>query len=269
MIGCDGRRIPEVMKRLLRVAVAACAIVWAHTAWAQTAARIAAASDLKFALDEVIEAFRSDSSHAIIVTYGSSGNLFRQIAAGAPFELFLSADEAYVARLAESGLTVDGGTLYAQGRLVLYASEASRFVPDAQWQDFREAIRQGRIRRFAIANFDHAPYGRAAREALQAQGLWEALQPRLILGENVSQAAQFAASGSADGGLFAASLLRAPGLSARGRHVPVPRQWHAPLRQRMVLMKTASAEVRRFYAYLQGREAIDILARHGFERPAP
>lgn len=256
-------------KRLLACALAACVLALATGARAQALTRIAAASDLKFALDEVLRVYQRAGSRKLVVTYGSSGNLYRQIAAGAPFELFLSADEDYVARLAERGLTVDGGTPYAQGRLVLYASNGSVFVPDEEWRSFRDGVLQGRIRRFAVANPDHAPYGRAAREALQAQGLWEAIRSRLVLGENVSQAAQFAASGSADGGLFAESLLRAPELAGRGRAVRVPQQWHSPLRQRMVLTRTAGDEARRFYVYLQGREAIEILARHGFERPVP
>ncbi len=236
-------------------------------AWAQPAPAIAAASDLKFALDEVAANFRKDTGHALRISYGSSGNFARQIAQDAPFELFLSADESYVLQLAEQHHTPDRGQLYAIGRIVLFAPNGSSLQPDAQLADLRAAVSDGRIVRFAIANPEHAPYGRAAMQALQSAGLWGALRPHLVMGENVSQAAQFAASGSAQGGIFAYSLALAPAFGARGRYVLIPDKLHQPLRQRMVLTRKAGATARAFYDYLQQPAARAVLKRHGFVLP--
>ena len=145
-------------------------------AWAQPAPAIAAASDLKFALDEVAANFRKDTGHALRISYGSSGNFARQIAQDAPFELFLSADESYVLQLAEQHHTPDRGQLYAIGRIVLFAPNGSSLQPDAQLADLRAAVSDGRIVRFAIANPEHAPYGRAAMQALQSAGLTDDVQ---------------------------------------------------------------------------------------------
>ena len=246
-----------------------CLLAWllpmaASLAWAQPAPAIAAASDLKFALDEIAETFRKDTGQLLRISYGSSGNFTRQIAQDAPFELFLSADESYVFQLAEQGLTPDRGQLYAIGRIVLFAPNGSPLKPDAQLTDLRAAASDGRIARFAIANPEHAPYGRAAMQALQSAGLWDALRTRLVMGENVSQAAQFAASGSAQGGIFAYSLALAPAFGARGQYVLIPDKLHQPLRQRMVLTRKAGPTARVFYDYLQQSAARAVLKRHGF-----
>jgi molybdate transport system substrate-binding protein len=229
--------------------------------------RVAAASDLKFALDEIVSAFRQDTGRVVEPVYGSSGNLRRQIAQGAPFELFMSADEAFVFALADEQRTVDRGVLYAIGRLALFVPKGSPLKPDATLADLRAALRDGRLTRFAIANPEHAPYGRAAEQALRSQGLWDAIRPRLVLGENVSQAAQFAASGSAQGGIIAHSLVLAPQVGALGSHVLLPADWHAPLAQRMVLINGAGDGARAFYAYLQGPAARAILRSNGFALP--
>ncbi len=252
----------------LRNWVLACVLLLAGAgASAQQAPAIAAASDLKFALDAIAEAFHKDSGRSVRISYGSSGNFTRQIAQDAPFELFLSADESYVFQLAEQELTPDRGVLYAIGRIVLFAPNSSALKPDAQLADLRLAAADGRIKRFAIANPEHAPYGRAAMQALQSAGLWETLQPRLVLGENVSQAAQFAASGSAQGGIFAYSLALAPSFGARGRYVLIPQQLHQPLRQRMVLTRKAGDTTRAFYSYLQQPAARAVFKRYGFVLP--
>lgn len=228
---------------------------------------VAAASDLKFALDEVAALFRQRTGQAVRITYGSSGNFFRQISQGAPFELFLSADEQLVERLAQAGLTQDAGALYAVGRIALFVPAGSPVRADAELSDLREALADGRLRRLAIANPEHAPYGRAAREALVHAGLWEAAQPKLVLGENVSQAAQFAASGSAQAGIVALSLARAPAFASVGSHALVPATWHRPLRQRMVLLRGATPAAQALYAFLGEPPARAILERYGFALP--
>jgi len=228
---------------------------------------VAAASDLQFALDEIVARFERDTGIAPRVTYGSSGNFTRQIEQGAPFELFLSADEAYVDRLAERRLTRDRGTLYAVGRIVLFASHGSPLRPDAEMKHLAARLASGEAGRLAIANPEHAPYGRAAEQALRSLGLWSAVQPKLLLGENVAQAAQFASSGNADGGIFAYSLALAPALRDRGAFVLLPDSLHAPLRQRMVLLQGASPAAERLYDYLRSPAGRAILRQYGFVLP--
>ncbi len=229
---------------------------------------IAAASDLNYALADIAGRFAADTGYRVRLSFGSSGNFARQIAQGAGFALFMSADEAYVRRLQDAGLTEGAGDLYAIGRLALFVSGESPIKPGTDFAGLRQALADGRLGRFAIANPDHAPYGRAAREALEDARLWTALQGRLVLGENASQATQFAISGSTDGGLIPYSQALVPRVAARGSYLLVPADRHAPLRQRMVLIKGAGETARRFYEFLRGAAARAIFARYGFTLPA-
>jgi len=250
--------------------IIAAASIWtaaSSSAASAQAPTVAAASDLKFALEEIAAKFRADTRQDIKLTFGSSGNFTAQLMRGTPFEMFLPADESFVFRLADAGKTVDRGTLYAEGRIVLFAPKSSSLKPDGGFADLRAALKEGRIGRFAIANPEHAPYGRAAEQALKGQGLWEAIQPKLVLGENVSQAAQFATSGSAQGGIFAYSLAISPEVSVLGSYALIPVDWHAPLRQRMVLMKNAGDIAKSFYAYIQSPAMRAIFRKYGFMLP--
>jgi molybdate transport system substrate-binding protein len=231
------------------------------------APRVAAASDLQFALAEVAERFASESGDRVDLVFGSSGVLARQIQDGAPFDLFLSADEAFVGMLAGAGLTHDEGTLYAIGRIVLFAPPGSPLVPAGDLDGLATLVADGRVPRFAIANPEHAPYGRAAEQALRAHGLWDAIRPSLVLGENVSQAAQFATTGDAVGGIIAYSLALAPAMRDRGTWALIPETAHEPLRQRMVRLARTGPVSERFYRYLQQPAARDILERYGFVLP--
>ena len=228
---------------------------------------IAAASDLQFALDAIAARYEKDTGQKVRLTYGSSGNLARQLEQGAPFDIFLSADESLVVDLAKKGLTMDGGQLYAIGRIVLFSATPGVFTPDPQMNGLRGALADGRVRKFAIANPEHAPYGRAAQQALVAAGLWASVAPRLVVGENVSQAAQFAASGNTQGGIFALSLALAPAFAGRGAYVVLPDALHQPLRQRMVLMRRASAEARAFHRMLTEPGARQLFKQYGFVLP--
>lgn len=228
---------------------------------------LAAASDLKFAVDEIAVQFRESTKRDVKLVFGSSGNFYRQIGQGAPFEIFMSADESFVFKLAQAGRTEDRGQLYATGRIVLFVPHASKIAVDPQLSGLKAAIAAGQVRRFAIANPEHAPYGRAAEEALRKAGVWDAVRPRLVLGENVSQAAQFASGGSADGGIFAYSLVLAPQIEKLGRFVLIPEDLHKPLRQRMVLVKGAGETARAFYRYLQEPAARAVFRRYGFALP--
>ena len=253
------------MKRLL--AGIALGLAYLASAAAAEIPVIAAASDLQFALGEISSRFTRETAKQVKLSMGSSGNFKMQISAGAPFELFMSADESYVDALHKEGRTLDSGTLYAIGRIVLFAPHGSALKPDPAMRGLADLIAAGQVGRFAIANPEHAPYGRAAREALSRAGLWDKLQGRLVLGENISQAAQFAASGNAQGGIIAYSLVLSPNMSKWGIFSLLPAQSHAPLRQRMVLLKGAGPTAREFYAYLQGAAGREVFKQYGFVLP--
>ena len=229
-------------------------------------AQVAAAASLRHALDEAAAAFARATGEQVRISYAASGNLVQQIEAGAPYQLFLSADEAHVFRLADKGLTRDRGTAYAVGRLVAITPAGSPLVPDSGLRFLRDGLADGRVKRLAIANPGTAPYGARTVEALKAAGLWEAAKPRLVTGENIAQAFQFVASGGADAGFASLSLVKSPGFS--GRYAVVPARLHKPLVQRMVLLKTATAPARRFHDWLLSPPGQTLLARHGYLPPA-
>lgn len=229
---------------------------------------IAAAADLKFALEEIAVAFQHETGQQVALSFGSSGTFATQISNGAPFQMFLSADESYVRMLHQQQLTLDLGVLYALGRIVVIAPKDSILSADGELKGLAELIRSNRLKRFAIANPEHAPYGQRAQEALQHAGLWDEVRPHLVYGENVSQAAQFAIGGSAEGGIIALSLAKSPQMKNLAKYALIPADWHSPLRQRMVLLRNAGATAKAFYAYLQQPGARAVLAHYGFTLPA-
>jgi len=228
---------------------------------------IAAAANLSFALPEIAAAFERSSGRRVDLSFGSSGNLARQIVKGGPYELFLSADEERVRLVVEKGRAADGGRVYAIGRLALFAPNGSPVKVDPELAGLAALVRTGELKRLAIANPELAPYGAAAREALMRKGLWVALQGRLAIGENVGQAAQFALTGAAQAAFIPYSIVRAPTMQGKGRAVLVPARLHATIRQRMVLLKGAGATARAFYDFVQGPVAQGILERYGFAVP--
>lgn len=228
---------------------------------------VAAAADLRFALADIASAFEADTGASVRLTFGSSGNFARQIRQAAPFEIYLSADEQYALALARDGFTRDEGTLYGVGRIVLMVPNGSPLEPDGSLDDLKAALSDGHVTRFAIANPDHAPYGKRAEEVLRHKDLWEKISPYLVLGENVGQAAQFATSGNAQGGIIAYSLALSPTLSNRGSYALITEDWHTPLRQRMVLLKDAGTTAERFYEYLRQPAARAIFRKYGFALP--
>lgn len=228
---------------------------------------VAAASDLQFALVAVAAQFERETGKKLRLTFGSSGNFARQIEQGAPFELYFSADEQFVEQLSNQQLTRDSGSLYAVGRVVLLVPKGSSIRPDVSLAGVRDLLRSQRDFKFSIANPEHAPYGRAARQVLERLDLWQPLQPHLVLGENVSQAAQFVTSGNAAAGLVAYSLVLGPRMKERGDFVLLPDELHLPLRQRMVLLKNAGATAEAFYRFVQSSSARRILGDFGFVLP--
>jgi molybdate transport system substrate-binding protein len=231
---------------------------------AGTVVRVAAASDLRFALEEVAGLVaRERADLELAVTYGSSGQFVQQIGNGAPFDLFLSADLAYPQQLVEEGLAETGDVFsYGVGRLVLWAGEESPVDPSGGLA----ALADPAVRTVAIANPEHAPYGRAAVEALQGAGVWDAVEPKLVLGENVSQAADFVRSGNADAGVVALSLVLAPSVRDEGRWAEVPLELFSPLEQGGVVLTGARdpAAARAVRDVLLGEEGRAVLASYGF-----
>jgi molybdate transport system substrate-binding protein len=245
----------------------AVSLAWGASSFAQSVQgariRVAAASDLKFALTELVTQFEKQTGYKLAITFGSSGNLARQLEQGLPMDLFLSADETLVFRLAQSGWARDAGVVYAQGRLAWLLPQGASALISADLKGLGAAL--GESGKLSIANPDHAPYGRAARSALQAAGLWPSLQGRLVLGENVSQATQFVSTGAAQAGLVALSLALAPEVAARTRHGIIDAALHPPIIQRMALQRSASTAAQRFYAFLQTEAAKKVLTGHGLK----
>jgi molybdate transport system substrate-binding protein len=256
--------------RMFRRSFCALFVVWLlelPDAGAQRPPTIAAAANLNFALTEIARQFERDRGTRVDVVFGASGTLTRQIRDGAPFEMFLAADEEFPGQLTAAGLTRDAGAVYAIGRLVLFAPTGSPLVVDERLDGLSRLLHAGGVTRFAIANPDVAPYGRAAEATLRKRGLWDAIRSRLVLGDTIAQAAQFATTGNAVGGLIAYSLVKEPALADKGKYALIPQIDHPPLRQRMVLLKQATPIVEQFYAYMQGSAARTVLSTNGYEVP--
>ncbi len=226
---------------------------------------VAAAADLKFALEEIVSNYQNDSKKNVKLVFGSSGVLWQQTKNGAPFGLLMSADEAYVDDLNKAGLTVDKGNLYAIGRIVLLAKNGSPIKLSADKDSLIKAIKEAK--KIAIANPEHAPYGRAAKEYLISIGVWDLIQPKLVYGENISQTTMYALSGSADFAISALSLASAPKIKAESTYVLIPDTLHQPLKQKMVLIKNNSPSAKDFYTYIQSAKAKQVMASYGFVLP--
>lgn len=252
-----------MLRRLARLALLLPLLCAAPAAKAETL-RIAAAADLHFCMDDLVAAFERDHAGARIeVSYGSSGNFAAQIRQGAPFDLFFSADSEYPGRLAADGFTAGPIRPYAVGRIALWSATI-----DATRLTLADLARAS-IAKIAIANPRHAPYGKRAEQALRASGIWDAVAPKLVLGENVAQTAQFVASGSADVGIIAQSLASSPQLAAQGGHCLIAETLHEPLIQSFAVIRRAAgnALALAFAGYVQSADARRTLVRHGFSLP--
>ena len=225
---------------------------------------VAAAASLRHAFPELVRAWVETGGAHPEVSFGSSGNLYRQISQGAPFDIFLSADEEQALKLARAGRTDGEGAIYGIGRLALLVPLHSRLALDPSLADLGRAVDDGRLRRLAIANPAHAPYGQAARDVLVRMSLWSRLGDRLLLAENAAQAVQFALTRGADGGIVPHALAIAERVSRRTGHVLLDASMHPPILQRMVLLSHADAEARALFGFLAGPAARRVLERFGF-----
>lgn len=228
--------------------------------------RIAAAADLKFAMGELSEQFERQKGTKVSVTFGSSGNFFSQIQNGAPFDLFFSADIDYPRKLESAGLA-EPGTLYeyAIGRLVIWTpADAKVDVTKEGWKFLLDAS----VEKIAIANPEHAPYGRAAVAAMQNAGIYESVKDKLVYGENISQAAQFVQSGSTQAGIVAMSLAVSPAMRG-GKRWDIPAELHPALEQGAIVLKDAKNRdaAQAFLEFVKSASSRSIFAKYGFEFP--
>jgi len=256
----------NLVKACLRCLVLICCLLALRTADAQEI-RVAAAADLKFALDELGAQFAKQTGRRINVSYGSSGNFFAQIQNGAPFDVLLSADIEYPRKVEAAGLA-EPGTLYeyAVGRIVIWMRSDVRVdLARLGWK----ALLEPGVERIAIANPEHAPYGRAAVAALRSAGIYEQVRRRLVYGDNIAQAAQFAASGNAQAGILALSLASSPSMSD-GKRWEIPANMHPAIDQGAVILKSAKDKegARAFLAFLKSDAGRKILESYGFTLPA-
>lgn len=229
---------------------------------------IAAASDLNFAFREIAAAYENTTGNHVRLTLGSSGNFFAQIQNGAPFDLYFSADISYPKKLEEAGLVVPGSLYpYAIGRIVLWAGKDSHL----DLSKGLEILREPAIRKIAIANPKHAPYGRAAVAAMEHFKVYDLVKDKLILGENISQAAQFIESGACDIGIIALSLAAAPAMKSKGTYWEVSAEAHPPLEQGAVIVKQSKNQeaARQFLDFIKGPSGQGIMKRYGFVIPSP
>jgi molybdate transport system substrate-binding protein len=227
---------------------------------------VAAASDLNYAFKEVIAGYEQQTGHHVKLTLGSSGNFYAQIQNGAPFDLYFSADIGYPRKLEEAGLVVPGSLYpYAVGRIVLWTGNGSHL----DLSKGLEILRDPTIKKVAIANPKHAPYGRAAVAAMEYFKVYDQVKDRLILGENISQAAQFIESGACDAGIIALSLALAPAMKAAGQYWEIPATAHAPLEQGAVILKQSKnpEAAKQFLEYIKGPQGQEIMKRFGFTLP--
>lgn len=244
-------------------AVFALTLSFASTARAESLT-IVAASDLKFAMAELVDMFRADRpGDKIEVIYGSSGKFATQIQHGAPFDMYFSADIAYPRELERKGLVAGEVRPYAIGRIVLWSLDPA--LAKTPLKDLPATS----IRRFAIANTQHAPYGMRAREALEHQGAWEAMRPRLVMGENIAHAAQFVESGAAEAGIVALALVLSPTMADKGAWTLIPAEWHQPLEQGFAITRRAAGNklAAAFAEFMDGEPARKVMRRYGFALP--
>lgn len=230
--------------------------------------KVAAAADLQFAMQDLAKGFEKTATVKIDVIYGSSGNFFSQIQNGAPFDVFFSADMEYAKKLDAAGLA-EPGTLarYAVGRLVLWTPPGSAVdVAKDGW----ETLLNPRVQKIAVANPEHAPYGRAAVAALRSAGIYDQVKSKLVYGENISQAAQFAQSGNAQAGLVALSLALSPGMKD-GKWWEVPADAYPPIEQGVIVLQSSKNKVaaRAFLDFVTSAQGRETLNKYGFSFEMP
>jgi molybdate transport system substrate-binding protein len=242
-------------------------IVAAIVSSASAQISIAAAADLQPAFQCVTTRFQKETGKTSKISYGSSGNFYTQIQNGAPFDLFFSADIEYAKKLEASGLA-EPGTLYsyATGKIVLWVPVDSALDPNQGLK----ILLDSRVKKIAIANPDHAPYGRAAVAALRHEDLYDQLSPKFVLGENISQTMSFVSSGNADIGIVAMSLALSPALKGKGKYAEIPTATYPPIQQAAVILKSSANKqvAMQFLDFIKTKPIQDLLRDYGFSIPS-
>lgn len=225
-------------------------------------ATVAVAANMKDAFTEIQAAFDSDNKSDLKVIYGSSGNFARQIMNGAPFDLLISADEQFPLMLFKKGKTLDAGTVYAIGKIVLIAKKSSGIALTSNPSDLKNTL--SKVNKIAIAKPEIAPYGDAALEYMKAEGIWELAKDKLVYADNISMATMFVSSGAADIGFSALSLAKSPVIAKEMNFLVLNQSLYQPIQQRMVLMKKAPASAMSLYRFMQSEQAKAILLKYGY-----
>ncbi len=257
--------------RISRARIFSWALAWVMFAGCLASAQeitVAAAADLQFAFQDVSPRFQKETGHNVKLIFGSSGNFFAQIQNGAPFDIFFSADINYPKQLEAAGLS-EPGTLYpyATGKIVIWAPKASALDLNRGLQ----VLLDPSIKKIAIANPQHAPYGRAAVAALRHEGIYDKVADKFVLGENISQTASFVVSGSADVGIIALSLALAPSMKEKGKYAEIASGEYPAIEQAAVILKSSQQKevARQFLAFLKTPAMQDLLRSYGFTVPGP
>lgn len=229
---------------------------------------VAAAADLQFAMKDIAARFQKQTGARVNVSYGSSGNFYQQLQNGAPFDLFFSANLDYAKKLQDAGLVEPGSYYeYAQGKLVLWVRSDSKLDLKAGLK----VLQDPSIKKIAIANPQHAPYGQAAVAALRNEKIYDQVAGKLVLGENISQTASYVVAGSADVGIVALSLAKSPGMKDQGRYVEIAAGEYPPIRQACVILRDSKQRklAQQFENFIQTPEIRDLLTSYGFAVPSP
>lgn len=261
----QSRRIARVVCAALLVGSTALGLIQPTMAFSEDLT-IAAASDLNFAFKDLVGEFEKKSGVRVKLSLGSSGNFFSQISNGAPFTLYFSADIRYPQRLEEAGLVVPGSLYkYAVGRIVLWAPIGSK----VDVQKGLDALMDPAVKKIAIANPKHAPYGRAAVAAMEHFKVYDRVKDKIVLGENISQAAQFVESGACDIGIVALSLALAPTMKAAGTFWLIPADAHPAIDQGAAVVKNSKNQeaAKRFLEFMRSPEARAVMKWYGFVLP--
>ena len=246
------------------LALCASALLFLNPAFAEVSS-VAVAANMKDAFSEIVSVFQATGKPGLRVVYGSSGNFTAQIMNGAPFNLFISADERFPLELYKNGKTVDQGKVYAIGKLALIAKNSSGIQLGSDKASLVKAIEKAN--KIAIAKPELAPYGKAAVEYLKAEGLWELAKDKLVYGDNIGLATTYIVTGAADLGFTAVSLAKSTEVSKDTNYLLVNDGMYEPIKQRMVLMKGAPVEAAELYQFIQGPTAQSILRKYGYITP--
>ncbi len=237
---------------------------------------IAAAADLQFAMQDIADRFQKETGKTVKLIYGSSGNFYQQLKNGAPFDIFFSANLDYAKNLEAAGLTERGSYYqYAKGKIVIWVPKDSKLEVSSGLQVLlnpvllNSVLLNPAVKRIAIANPQHAPYGQAAVAAMQKEQIYEKVRDKLVLGENISQAASFVVSGSADVGIVALSLALSPNMKDKGRYAEIPADEYPPIEQACVILKSSKDKeaAKEFLAFFKKPAMGDVLKSYGFDVP--